>query len=244
MKMVVYAIHMFICCFYLANSQLTNEYDRILVNELDYIDVKSIPAALHNDNVYLTILYKCSSFMRRRISLAIRIERNLYRYNFAVFRRHWFCQKSTRVQTRYIRVKLHRSLAYASDSQINLQSWPIEHGQLYLTMYQNEHEKENEIIKTLKYNVKFLPVHKRPNFRSFRWSPSINRRTADVCQTEPGEMFSYLCVYSSIFRVEIIRTVNYPLLLTGGVYGKHFVLPAYKEYSLRLEQRTRATRPK
>ncbi|CAF0804952.1 unnamed protein product [Adineta ricciae] len=228
MKIIVSAIHMFIYCFYLANSQLTKEYDRILANELDYIDVKNIPAVLHNDNVYLTILYKCSSFARRRISLAIRIERNLYRYNFAVFRRHWFCQKSIRVHTRHIRVKLHRSLAYASDSQINLQSWPIEHGQLYLTMYQNEHEKENEIIKTLQYSVKFLPVHKRPNIRSFRWSPPMNRRTEGVCQTEP----------------EIIRTVNYPLLLTGGVYGKHFVLPAYKEYSLRLEQYTRVTRPR
>lgn len=42
----------------------------------------------------------------------------------------------------------------------------------------------------------------------------------------------------------MVRVVNYPLVLTGDAYGKHFVLPAYRDYSLRLEQRLALTRPK
>ena len=48
----------------------------------------------------------------------------------------------------------------------------------------------------------------------------------------------------SIVYIEMVRIVDYPLVLPGDVYGKHFVLPAYRDYSLRLEQRLRVTRPK
>jgi hypothetical protein len=174
----------FINFFNLIQCQIVNEH-----NELDYIDVKYIPSILHNDNVYLTILYKCSSLFQRRISLSIYIDRTLYRTNVAVFRRHWFCQKSTHIKIRYVRVYLHRSLAYASDIQSNLQSWPIEQGQLKVIMYKNKQENENEILKKIEYNVKFLPVHKRPNYRSFRWNPLINKTMENICSKEPGEIF-------------------------------------------------------
>ncbi|UJR27496.1 hypothetical protein I4U23_008780 [Adineta vaga] len=222
--MFIYLIY----CVYFTQSQITYENDRFTANELDFIIIKHIPSVFHNDNIYLTIQYKCSSLSRRRISLSIRIERNLYRYNFAVFRRHWFCQKSIHIQTRYIRVKLHRSLAYASDPQSNLQSWPIEYGQLNLIMYNNEYENGNQILKSIQSNVRFLPVDKRPYIRSFRWNPLTNTTIQTTCQKEP----------------EIIRIINYPLVLTGGVYGKHFVLPPYQDYSLRLEQQSRVIRPK
>lgn len=42
----------------------------------------------------------------------------------------------------------------------------------------------------------------------------------------------------------MMRIVDYPLVLIGDGYGKHFVLPAYREYNLRLEQRVRLTQPK
>jgi hypothetical protein len=42
----------------------------------------------------------------------------------------------------------------------------------------------------------------------------------------------------------MIRIINYPLILTGSAYGKHFSLPAYRDYHLRLEQQMRLTRPK
>lgn len=42
----------------------------------------------------------------------------------------------------------------------------------------------------------------------------------------------------------MVRIIDYPLVLTGDGHGKHFVLPAYREYHLRLEQRMRLTRPK
>ncbi|CAF4662218.1 unnamed protein product [Rotaria sp. Silwood1] len=213
---------------YLIKCQITNQYDRLLSNEPDYIDVQYIPSILHNDKIYLTILYKCSSLTQRRISLSITIERTLYRINVAVFRRYWFCRKSTHVKIRYIRVNLHRSIAYASDSTINLQSWPIEHGRLKLIMYKNEQENENEILKKLEYNVRFLPVHKRPSFRSFRWNPFINKTINDICRNEP----------------EVVRIINYPLVLTGSAYGKYFVLPAYQNYDLRLEQQIQSIRPK
>jgi hypothetical protein len=177
----------FINLFSLIPCQITGEYDQLLSNELDYINAKHIPLILHNDNIYLTILYKCSS--QRRISLSINIERTLYRSNFAVFRRHWFCQKSTRIQTRYVQVRLHRSIAYASDIQSNLYSWPIEQGQLKLIMYANKQENINEILKNIQYNVRFLPVHKRPNFRSFPWNPIINKTIEFTCPKEPGENF-------------------------------------------------------
>jgi len=173
----------------LIQCQITNEYDQILSNEFDYINIKYIPSILHNDNVYLTILYKCSSLSQRRISLSIYIERTLYRTNFAVFRRHWFCQKSTHIKIRYVRVHLHRLLAYTSDSQSNLKSLPIEQGQLRLIMYNNKEENKNEILKKIEYNVRFLPVHKRPSFRSFRWNPLINKISEDICLKEPGEIF-------------------------------------------------------
>lgn len=171
--------------FSLIQCQITGEYDQLLSNELDYIDVKHIPSILHNDNTYLTILYKCS--FQRRISLLIYIERTLYRSNFAVFRRHWFCQNSNRIQIRYVHVRLHRSLAYASDIQSNLYSWPIEQGQLKLIMYTNKQENNNEILKNIQYNVRFLPVHKRPSFHSFAWNPIINKSIELSCPKEPGE---------------------------------------------------------
>jgi hypothetical protein len=42
----------------------------------------------------------------------------------------------------------------------------------------------------------------------------------------------------------MIRVINYPLVLTGNTYGKHFILPAYRDYHLRVEQQIRFTRPK
>jgi hypothetical protein len=171
--------------FYLIQCQLTSEND----HQLDYIDVKYIPPILHNDNIYLTVLYKCSSLSQRRISLIIRIEKTLYRTNLIVFRRYWYCQRSSHIQTRYLRVHLHRSLAYASDIQSNLQSWPIEHGQLTLIMYNNKQQNDNEILKKIDYNVRFLSVHKRPNIRSLRWNPLINKPTEGICLVEPGKVF-------------------------------------------------------
>ncbi|CAF0911578.1 unnamed protein product [Rotaria sordida] len=187
-----------------------------------------MPSILHNNNIYLTILYKCSSLTQRRISLSIYIERTLYRTNVPVFRRYWLCHRSTRIKTRYIRVHLHRSIAYASDLTSNLQSWPIEQGRLKLIMYKNRLENENEILKKLEYNVRFLPVHKRPSYYSFRWNPFINKTINNICLKEP----------------EVVRIINYPLVLTGSIYGKHVVLPAYQDYSLRLEQQIQLTRPK
>ncbi|CAF2504289.1 unnamed protein product [Rotaria sp. Silwood2] len=213
---------------YLIQCQITNQYDQIISNEPDYIDVKYIPSILHNDKIYLTILYKCSSLTQRRISLSIYIERTLYHTNVAVFRRYWFCHKSTHVKIRYVRVHLHRSIAYASDSALNLQSWPIEQGRLKIIMYKNKQENENEILKKLEYNVRFLPVHQRPSFRSFRWNPFMNKTIDGICHNEP----------------EVVRIINYPLVLTGSVYGKYFVLPTYQDYSLRLEQQIQLIRPK
>jgi hypothetical protein len=172
--------------FYLIQCQIT---DQILLNELDYINIKYIPSILHNDNIYITILYKCSSLSQRRISLSIYIERTLYRTNLPVFRRHWFCQKSTHMKIRYVNVRLHRSLAYNSDIESNLQSWPIEQGQLKLIMYNNKQENENEILKKIQSNVKFLPVHKRPNFRSLQWNPFIKKPIEDICLKEPGKIY-------------------------------------------------------
>ena len=137
---------------YLIHCQITGEYDRITSEEPDFIHIKYIPPILHNDNIYITILYKCSSLSQRRISLSIRVERTLYRANFAVFRRHWFCQKSTQIKMRYVRVQLHRSLAYAS----NFQSWPIERGQLKLIMYNGKQENEDEILRKIEYDVRFF----------------------------------------------------------------------------------------
>jgi hypothetical protein len=181
---------------YLIQCQITNAYDQLLSNELDYIEIKHIPSILHNDNVYLTILYKCSSLTKRRISLSIRIERTLYRTNFAVFRRHWFCQKSPHIQIQYLKVHLHRSLAYASDNQSNLSSWPIEQGQLKLIMYNDEQENENEILKKLEYNVRFLPVHQRPSIRTVRWNPLIYKKSDAICLKEPGKI---LLIIDEIF---------------------------------------------
>lgn len=172
----------------LIHCQITGEYDQILSNEFDYIDVKYIPSILHNDNIYLTILYKCSSISHRRISLSIYIQKTLYRTNFPVFRRHWFCHKSSNIKIRYVRVHLHRSLAYASDIQSNLRSLPIEQGQLRLIMYNNTQENENEILKKNVYDIKFLPVYKRPSYRSFPWNPLINKTNENICLKEPGEI--------------------------------------------------------
>lgn len=172
--------------FILIHCQITGEYDQIISNELDYINVKYIPSILHNDNVYLTIVYKCSSELPRRISLSIYIERTLYRTNLSVFRRHWFCQKSSQIKIRYIRVQLRRSLAYASDIQL-----PIEQGQLKLIMYKNKQENENEILKQNLYNVRFLRVDKRPNDRSYRWQPLMNKTTENICLKEPGNDISF-----------------------------------------------------
>ncbi|CAF1929045.1 unnamed protein product [Rotaria magnacalcarata] len=212
----------------LIQCQITNQYDKILSNQPDYIDAKYIPSMLHNDHIYLTIQYKCSSLTPRRISLSINIERTLYRTNLAIFRRYWFCHKSPNVQLRYVRVQLHRSIAYRSDSELKLVSWPIEEGQLKLIMYKNNQENENEMLKKIQYNVRFLPVHKRPSIRSFRWHPLINKTRDSICPAEP----------------EVIRIIEYPLVLTGRAYGKHFVLPTYHDYGLRLERQIRFTKPR
>jgi hypothetical protein len=167
--------------------QITGEYDQILSHELDYLDTKHIPTYLHNDNVYLTIAYKCALGSKRRISLAIRIEQTLYRTNFAVFRRHWYCHGSSHVRIGYVRIRLHRSLAYTSDEESNLKSWPSEHGRLYLMMYSHEQPNEQEIIRKVEYNVRFLPVHQRPSIRSFSWQPW--KRIDTQCPRESGKTF-------------------------------------------------------
>ena len=172
---------------YLTHCQLTREYDQLLATELDYIHVKYIPPFLHNDQRYLAILYKCSSLDQRRISLSIQIDRTLHRTNWTVFRRHWFCQKSTRVQIRYVQVQLPRSLAYSSDSISNFHSLPIEQGRLKLIMYEDKQANLNAIIKQLEYDVRFLPVYKRPSFHCVPWSLQRNSTNKEMCSKEPGE---------------------------------------------------------
>ena len=151
--------------------------------------MKYIPPVLHNNDVYLTVIYKCSSLRYRRISLSIHVERTLHQRNFVVLRHRWLCYKSTQIKIRYIRIHLHRSVAYASDTESNFQSLPIEQGQLKLIMYKSERENDNEILKKVQYKVEFLPVHKRPSFRSFRWTPLTIYKTADpTCSREPGKI--------------------------------------------------------
>lgn len=171
------------------HCQITREYDQILANKLDHITVKYIPPFVHNDQCYLTILYKCLSFHQRRISVNIQIDQTLYRTNFTVFRRHWFCQKSTRVQIRYVQIRLPRSLAYQPDGMSNFPSLPIEQGRLKVTMYRDKHENTNAIINQLEYNVRFLPVYKRPKFHSFPWNPKMVETNKAICSKEPGEVF-------------------------------------------------------
>lgn len=176
-------------CFTLSTiyCQITREYDQILGNELDHITVKYIPPLVHNDQCYLTILYKCVTFRQRRISIQIQIDQTLYRTNLTVFRRHWFCQTSTRIQVRYVRIRLPRSLAYQPDRMFNFPSLPIEQGRLKVIMYRDKYENINDIVKQLKYNVRFLPVYKRPIFHSFPWNPRMTRTNEGICLKEPGE---------------------------------------------------------
>ena len=177
-----------LCTIDLVHCQITGEYDQLVANELDYLHVKHLPAMLHNENVYLAVVYKCALGSKRRISLSIRIERTLYRTNFAVFRRHWYCHGSAQIRLRYIRVRLHRSLAYASDSQSNLQSWPVEHGRLSLVMYPNAQVNEQEVLKTVEYNVNFLPVSERPSIRSLPWHPlTASKPLGHSSPVEPGK---------------------------------------------------------
>lgn len=233
------------CRIDIFRCQITGEYDRIFSNELDYLQVKHLPAVLHNEKTYLAVIFKCALGSKRRISLAIRIERTLYRTNFAVFRRHWYCHGSSQTRLRYIRVRLHRSLAYASDSLSNLQSWSVEHGRLSLIMYRNAQANEQEVLKTAEYDVKFLPVSQRSSIRSFPWHPlRQTQRVVNSSAAEPGKRAPSLIEEKRGFRVEVVRVVNYPLVMTGGLYGKHFVLPSYRNYQLRLEQQLHLSRPK
>ncbi len=179
----------FLIYFVLFQYELAEE---LINKELDYIDLKQIPHVLDNDNVNLTVLYQCSSLTKRRISLSIRIEQTLYRKNVSIFRRHWFCQSTSYVQTVHVRIQLPRSIAYASDIPSNLQSWPIETGQLNLLMFDSDQTDEKKIIKQIQYNVRFLPVHQRPKIRSIRWNPFINKTTNEFCLKEPGEVFNFL----------------------------------------------------
>lgn len=172
------------------HCQISREYDQLLANQLDYIDVKYIPTFLHNDESYLTVLYKCSSEYQRRISLVIHVDQTLYQTNWMVFRRHWFCTKSDRVRIRYVQIRLPRSLAYSSDVISNFPSLPIEQGRLNLIMYNDRYENRNAIVKQLEYNVRFLPVHKRPSFHCFPWNPKRNQMGKAICLKEPGEKFS------------------------------------------------------
>lgn len=177
-------------CFVRTHSQTINQHEQLQSSAADLLEMKHIPSVLHNGGVYLSVFYKCSS--RRRISLSVRIERTLYRRNFAVFRRYWFCQPSTRLQTRYVRVRLHRSMAYAAGVQDDWLTWPTEHGQLNLIMYKNERENEQDILTHVQYPVRFLPAHQRPSMHSFRWHPLINQRINHVCQREPGKLLATL----------------------------------------------------
>lgn len=173
---------------YVNQCQIANTFDKLFSNKPDVIIIKHIPSVLHNDNVYITILYKCSSSTPRRISVSIRIDRTLYQTNFPVFRRFWLCRQSSYLKVHYVRIRLHRSIAYASDGEINLMSWPIEQGQLTVTMYKNSQANEREIIKKIEYNVRFLPVHKRPSFRSYQWNPIAKKPLSSVCLKEPGKI--------------------------------------------------------
>lgn len=165
--------------------QITTDFEHILSNQLDYLAVKHLPAVFHNDEVFLSVIYKCSIGTKRRISLEIRIEQNLYRTNFAVFRRHWFCFGSKHIRLRYIPIRLHRSLAFASDSQSNLQSWPIENGRLTLTMFKSIESNLVDMIKIVRHDVKFLPVHQRPSFYSYPWQP-LGKSVENTCAFEAG----------------------------------------------------------
>jgi hypothetical protein len=235
-----------LCRIDFSHCQITGEYDQLLSNERDYLQVKHLPAVLHNENTYLAVIFKCDLGSKRRISLAIRIERTLFKTNFAVFRRHWYCHGSSKTHLRYIRVRLHRSLAYASDSSSDLQSWPVERGRLSLIMYRNALANEQEVLKTAEYDVKFLPVSQRPSIRSFPWHPLGSAKlVVNSSAVEPGKRESPSLIKEKRgFRVEVVRVVNYPLVMTGGLYGKHFVLPPYRNYELRLEQQLLLTRPK
>lgn len=134
------------------------------------------------------MIYKCAIGSKRRISVDIRIERTLYRTNFAVFRRHWYCHGSNQLRVRYIPIRLHRSLAYASDPESNLRSWPIEEGRLTLTMYRNEKDSIEDALKIVRANVKFLPVEQRPPIRSRPWQPLIASSSMEnTCPLEPGK---------------------------------------------------------
>ncbi len=42
----------------------------------------------------------------------------------------------------------------------------------------------------------------------------------------------------------MIRMVNYPLVLTGGIYGKHVTFVSFSDYNLRWEKQLSITRPK
>jgi hypothetical protein len=161
--------------------------DEITNNLSDYIEIKSIPSVLHNDNVYIPVLYQCSSLTKRLITLSIYVEHVFYRKNVAIFRRHWYCQNTSNIQILNVHVKLHRSIAYASDNQLNLRSWPIETGQLKIIMFENEQQDENYIIKQIQYTVRFLSVYERPKMYSIRQNPLIYKTNDEFCSKESGE---------------------------------------------------------
>ena len=170
-------------------SQISGEYDQIVATESDHVDVKYFPSYIQND-VYLTILYKCRLGTRRRVSLSIRIDLNDVRRNFIVFRRHWFCSGLMLTQVRYVLVRLPPPLAYGSDQQSKLVSWPIEHGLLTIDMYRTELPIDDEILKSVRFNIRFLPVDQRAKFRSFPWLPIVKEKTSiEVCPREPGQPF-------------------------------------------------------
>jgi len=234
------SVILFVNLFILICCQITNDYDEIYANEHDVLDIKYLPSVFHNDHIYLPILYKCSSLFPRRISLSITINKTSHRTNFAVFRRHWFCQKSTRIQIRYVHIRLPRSLAYQFDSF----SLPIEQGQLNLIMFYNQQNNMKYILKQLQFNIRFLPVHKRPFYYSFPWNPVKQKPQEQICLIEPGEINTKIKrALHLLFNLEFQRIINYPFVLTGSAYGKHFNLPFYDNYNLRLEQENRLNRP-
>lgn len=178
----MYRIYLYYFVLYFTGFQCQFE-DR----ELDYIEIKSLPSVIHNQNVYLPVLYQCSSLTKRRIVLSIDIEDIFSRKNSTIFRRHWYCRITSDIQILNVRVQLHRSIAYAEDKELNLYSWPIETGQLRIVMFDGEEQNENQIIKQIQYPVRFLSVHERPKIRSIRWNPLMYKIEDDFCLVEPGE---------------------------------------------------------
>ena len=172
--------YQFICYGIFFSSQTTTQ--QLSNQTVDYLEIRSLPPVLHNQQVYVPVLYQCST--KRWIDLYIEIEHAFFGPNIIVFRQYWYCQFTADVHKFNVHVQLHPSIAYAADNQTNLYSWPVEFGLLNLIMY----DKENEIIEQIQYTVQFLPVHQRPKAYSIGWNPLVYRTDEqEICLVEPGE---------------------------------------------------------